>query len=143
MENDNIHVSLQGCDYVDSLPGIGLKKALKFVMATEETDLMRALEKIPGYLNMLQLTDLLTEEYKINVLKARATFLHMVVYDPRQRKQVRLNDIETLGTDVEYCCNAGKILDNDKVALDLAAGNLDPFTFKPSKKQWHPDHVRH
>lgn len=29
---------LSGCDYLDSLPGIGLKKALKFISLTEETD---------------------------------------------------------------------------------------------------------
>lgn len=107
-------------------------------MKTEETDLMRALDKIPVYLNMRQLT--ITEEYKINVMKARATFLHMVVFDPRQRKQVRLNDIEELGTDVEHCCNAGEIVD-DKIALDLAVGNLNPFTFK-KLDNWHPNQVR-
>lgn len=107
-------------------------------MATEETDLMRALDKIPAYLNMRQLT--ITEEYKINVLKARATFLHMVVYDPRQRKQVRLNEIEEFGTDIEYCSNAGIILDDHKKALDLAVGNLNPFTFK-KLDNWHPNQV--
>lgn len=128
---------LQGCDYIDSLPGIGLKKALKFVMKTEETDLMRALDKIPAYLNMRNLT--ITEEYKINVLKARATFLHMIVFDPRQRRQVRLHEINEFGTDIEYCCNAGKILD-DKTALNLAVGNLDPFTFE-EVDHWHPNQV--
>lgn len=128
----------QGCDYIDSLSGIGLKKAEKFVKATEETDLMRALDKIPAYLNMRQLT--ITEEYKINVLKARATFLHMIVYDPRQRKQVRLHELEEFGTDIEHCSNAGKFLD-DKTALDLAVGNLDPFTFK-KLDNWHPNQVR-
>lgn len=115
-----------------------MKKAQKFVLATAETDLMRGLEKIPAYLNMRQLT--ITEEYKINVLKARATFLHMVVYDPRKRKQVRLNDIEELGTDIEHCSNAGVFLD-DKTALDLAVGNLNPFTFQRLDK-WHPNQVR-
>lgn len=128
----------QGCDYIDSLPGIGLKKAEKFVKTTEETDLMRALDKIPAYLNMRNLT--ITEEYKINVLKARATFLHMIVYDPRQRKQVRLHKIEEFGTDIEYCSNAGKIVD-DKTALDLAVGNLNPFTFE-KLDNWHPNKVK-
>lgn len=109
------------------------------MLATEETDLMRALDKIPAYLNMRQLT--ITEEYKINVLKARATFLHMVVYDPRKRKQVRLHDIEEFDTDIEHCSNAGKILDDDKRALDLAVGNLNPFSFK-QLDNWHPNQVR-
>lgn len=135
MDKFRLMCILSGCDYIDSLPGIGLAKACKFVMKTEETEIMRALDKIPSYLNMRQLN--VTEEYKINVLKARATFLHMVVFDPRRRKQVRLNEIEELGTEIEYCSNAGEILD-DKTALNLAVGNLNPFTLK-KLDDWHPD----
>lgn len=126
---------ISGCDYLDSLPGIGLAKACKFIMMTEETDMWRALDKIPSYLNMRQLT--VTDEYKRNFLIANATFQHMVVYDPRLRKMVRLVDPEEVGTDLEYCCNAGEILDDD-VALNLAVGNLNPFTLK-ALDDWHPD----
>lgn len=135
MDKFRLMCILSGCDYIDSLPGIGLAKACKFVKKTEETDIMKALDKIPAYLNMRQLT--ITEEYKINVLKAQATFLHMVVFDPRKRKQVRLNEIEELGTNAEYCCNAGVIID-DETALQLAVGNLNPFTMK-KLDDWHPD----
>lgn len=126
---------LSGCDYIDSLPGIGLVKACKFVMMTEETNLWRALDKIPSYLNMRQLN--VTDEYKENVLKALATFMHMVVYDPRQRKQVRLNDIEEIGTEIQYCSNSGELLD-DEQSLDLAIGNFNPFSMK-RLSDWHPD----
>lgn len=135
MDKFRLMCILSGCDYINSLPGIGLARARKFVMKTEETDIMRALDKIPAYLNMRQL--IVTEEYKINVLKARATFLHMVVFDPRRRKQVRLHEIEELGTDVEYCCNAGVLLD-DETALQLAVGNLNPFGMK-KLDDWNPD----
>lgn len=30
---------LSGCDYLESLPGVGLKKALKFVSLTANTDI--------------------------------------------------------------------------------------------------------
>lgn len=135
MEKFRTMCILSGCDYVDSLPGIGLAKACKFVMKTEETDLMRAIDKIPAYLNMRQLT--ITDEYKTNVLKARATFLHMVVFDPRRRKQVRLHEIDECGTDIEHCCNAGDVID-DSLALHLAVGNLNPFTMK-RLDNWNPD----
>lgn len=129
---------LSGCDYVESLPGIGLVKACKFILKTEETDMMRALDKIPAYLNMRQLT--VTEEYKINVIKANATFKHMVVYDPQKRKQVRLHEPEETGTDAIYCSNAGEILD-DETSLHLAVGNLNPFTMK-RLDNWHPDNSK-
>lgn len=129
---------LSGCDYLDSLPGIGLAKACKFIMKTEETDMWRALEKIPAYLNMRQLT--VTDEYKRNFFIANATFQHMVVYDPRLRKSVRLTEPEAAGTDLEYCCNAGELLDDDE-ALNLAVGNLNPFTMR-ALDTWHPDKNR-
>lgn len=126
---------LSGCDYLESLPGIGLAKAKKFVLTTEDTDIRRALAKIPAYLNMRQLQ--VTEEYKDNFLKADATFRHMIVYDPTERKQTRLNDLEEMGTDPELCCNAGTFLE-DKLALQLALGNVDPFSMK-QLDNWHPD----
>ncbi|XP_053688445.1 exonuclease 1 [Sabethes cyaneus] len=127
---------LSGCDYMDSLPGIGLAKARKFVLLTEETDVRKALAKIPAYLNMRHLE--VTDEYKMDFLKADATFKHMVVYDPTKREQTRLNDPEEMGTDSELCCNAGSFLD-EGTALQLALGNLDPFSMK-SMDDWHPDH---
>lgn len=135
MEKFRLMCVLSGCDYTDSLPGIGLAKACKFVMMTEETNLWRALDKIPAYLNMRQLT--VTDEYKENVHKALATFMHMVVYDPRQRRQVRLNDIEEIGTEPQYCSNSGDFLD-DGPSLELAVGNLNPFTMA-RLGDWHPD----
>lgn len=126
---------LSGCDYLESLPGIGLAKAKKFVLLTEETDVKKALSKIPAYLNMRQLS--VSEEYKTDFMKADATFKHMVVYDPLQRKQTRLNEPEELGTDPELCSNAGTFLDED-IAFQLALGNYHPFSLK-KLDIYHPD----
>lgn len=46
---------LSGCDYLDSLPGIGLAKACKFILKTEQDDMRIALKKLPQYLNMRNL----------------------------------------------------------------------------------------
>uniref|UniRef100_A0A182W3F5 Exonuclease 1 n=1 Tax=Anopheles minimus TaxID=112268 RepID=A0A182W3F5_9DIPT len=126
---------LSGCDYLDSLPGIGLAKACKFVLKTEDPDIRRALAKIPAYLNMRQLS--VTEEYKDEFLKADATFRHMVVYDPVLRRQTRLTDPDEEATAEQYCCNAGKFMD-EKTAFELAVGNLDPFSLR-KMDDWHPD----
>lgn len=124
---------LSGCDYLDSLPGIGLAKACKFILKTEEENMNRALDKIPAYLNMRNLD--VTPEYKLNFLRANATFKHMYVYDPRIRKTVRLT--EPSESDVEFCCNAGTPLD-DRIAFQLALGNLNPFSLK-KLDSWDPD----
>uniref|UniRef100_A0A182TA54 Exonuclease 1 n=1 Tax=Anopheles maculatus TaxID=74869 RepID=A0A182TA54_9DIPT len=126
---------LSGCDYLDSLPGIGLAKACKFVLKTEDPDIRRALAKIPAYLNMRQLV--VSEEYKDEFLKADATFRHMVVYDPVHRRQTRLADPDEESTPERYCCNAGQFMD-ETVAFELAIGNLDPFSLR-KLDDWHPD----
>lgn len=124
---------ISGCDYLDSLPGIGLAKACKFMLMTEEEDMNRALDKIPVYLNKRQLE--VSPDYKLNFLRANATFKHMVVYDPKIRKMVRLT--EPSESEVELCCNAGTMLD-EKTAFQLAIGNLDPFSLE-KLDNWEPE----
>ena len=52
---------MAGCDYLESLPGIGLGKALKFWGKVTQPSLELALLKIPAYLNMPKLK--ISEEY--------------------------------------------------------------------------------
>lgn len=116
---------LSGCDYLDNLYGIGLAKARKFMMMTEETDMKRALLKIPSYLNLKKLT--ITDKYINDFLKAEATFKFMFVYDPLKREMCRLNALEEGDMLENYCDNAGELLKSD-IAYHLALGNLNPRT---------------
>lgn len=129
---------LSGCDYLDSLPGIGLKKALKFILTTEEDDMKKALKKIPQYLKMKQLD--VSDEYIDKFLKAEATFKYMYIYNPLERRMERLHDLDEFGTDEEYCSNAGTLLEDQEQALQLALGNLNPFTLE-KLDDWHPDKI--
>lgn len=128
---------LSGCDYLDNLHGIGLSKARKFMLLTEETDLRKALPKIPSYLNMKKLSIL--PEYIEGFLKAEATFKHMFVYDPLKREMTRLNPLGENHSEVENCSNAGELLD-PATAYQLALGNLNPRTFEISD-DYNPDTV--
>ncbi|RZC32796.1 exonuclease 1, partial [Asbolus verrucosus] len=123
---------LSGCDYVDSLPGVGLKKAMKFVTMTVEENPVVFLDRIPRYLNMRQLS--ITGAYKKDFLVADATFKHQTVYDPFNRKLVPLNPIQT---DIMFCKNAGDLFDSQQ-AFQLALGNLNPLTMKKID-DWQPD----
>lgn len=114
---------LSGCDYLDSLHGIGLAKARKFMMMTEETDMKRALLKIPTYLNMKKLT--ITDEYIDGFIKAEATFNYQIVYDPLKRETVRLNPFDEKENEIDCCSNAGEFL-NPLIAYQMALGNLNP-----------------
>ncbi|KAJ8984474.1 hypothetical protein NQ317_006134, partial [Molorchus minor] len=118
---------LSGCDYIESLRGIGLKKAQKFITLTEETDPEKFLDKLPRYLNMRHLK--ITAEYKENFMVADATFRHQTIFDPFKKKLLPLTDPAVCGTNPKYCKNAGDIFDHDK-AYQIALGNLHPTTFK-------------
>lgn len=125
---------LSGCDYADSLQGIGLKKAEKFIALTDETDPEKFLDKIPRYLKMNKIE--ITEEYKRKFMLADATFKHQIVFDPFKKKLVPLIDPQVTGTNPSYCANAGEIYDHDK-AYQVALGNLHPSSFK-KLNDWDP-----
>lgn len=129
---------LSGCDYLDSLPGIGLAKACKFVLMTEEDDMRRALPKIPQYLKKKNLQ--VDGDYVENFLKADATFKHMYVYHPLERRMQRLNELSVWNTEECHCSNAGELLENE-TAFQLALGNLNPFSLDVLDT-WHPDHCQ-
>ncbi|XP_023165441.2 exonuclease 1 [Drosophila hydei] len=129
---------LSGCDYLDSLPGIGLAKACKFILKTEQDDMRIALKKLPQYLNMRNLE--VDDDYIENFMKAEATFKHMYIYNPHEKRMERLYALEDYETDERYCGNAGSLLTDSEKAMQLALGNLNPFTHK-SLDSWHPDQV--
>lgn len=128
---------LSGCDYLKSLNGIGLAKAKKFFSMTEETDMRRALGKIPSYLNMRNL--IITDEYKEGFLRAEATFQHMIVYNPFKRCLTRINPVDE-NIDQHLLENAGEFFD-ERTAFQLALGNLNPKNLK-KLDDWNPDHSK-
>ncbi|XP_072947229.1 exonuclease 1 [Epargyreus clarus] len=127
---------MSGCDYLASLPGIGLAKARQFVTTTQDSNFANALRKLPGFFNKSSLT--VTDEYRENFLKAEATFKHQYVYDPIERRMVRLTEPDDDDVEKALCVNAGELLDSE-TAFELALGNLNPFTLKVLDN-WHPDH---
>lgn len=125
---------LSGCDYVNSLQGIGLKKAEKFIKLTEETNPLIFLDKVPRYLNMRHLS--ITDQYKESFMLADATFRHQTVFDPYEKKLVPLTDPAVHGTNPIYCKNAGHIFEDD-LAYQVAIGNLHPSNHKVLN-DWSP-----
>ncbi|XP_075978795.1 exonuclease tos [Anticarsia gemmatalis] len=127
---------MSGCDYLASLPGIGLAKARQFVTATQDSNFANALKKLPSFFNKSSLV--VTDEYRESFLKAEATFKHQYVYDPLEREMVRLTEPDDEDIEKALCVNAGELLEPN-IAFQLALGNLDPFTLK-KMDDWHPDH---
>lgn len=80
------------------------------------------------------------DDYIENFMKAEATFKHMYIYNPQEKRMERLYALEDYETDERYCGNAGSLLTDSEKAMQLALGNLNPFTHK-SLDSWHPDQV--
>nr|XP_012214444.1 PREDICTED: LOW QUALITY PROTEIN: exonuclease 1 [Linepithema humile] len=127
---------LSGCDYLPSLPGIGLGKAQKFIKKNTDHNIYRALTRMGSVLNMKSLV--VTQEYKDAFILADITFKHQLVFCPLQRKQVRLNP-PTADISNDQLQHAGKELDAD-LALQLALGNCDPSTLK-MVHNFNPDKI--
>ncbi|XP_051156541.1 exonuclease 1 [Leptopilina boulardi] len=125
---------LSGCDYLPSLPGIGLSKACKFILKNTDCDIYNALSRIASYLNMKSLV--VTKEYRDGFIRAFVTFKHQMVYCPMKRQQVRLYPPPPHVTD-EQLRHAGIEVDED-LALQLALGNYDPFKLK-KLHDYNPD----
>ncbi|XP_008554428.1 exonuclease 1 isoform X2 [Microplitis demolitor] len=136
---------LSGCDYLPSLPGIGLSKACKFVLKNSDPDIHKALGRLSSYLNMKSLS--VTPEYRDSFIRALITFKHQLAFCPMQRKQVRLTTPPPEVTP-EQLHHAGDEKPSD-LAYQLALGNYDPTTLKKmhdydpdealkrSRNSWH------
>lgn len=113
---------LSGCDYVSSLKGIGLKKAIETIgkygnmeKAVHHWQTWGKLAKAPtirkGYLN--------------EIIMAEHTFLYQRVYDPNLKKMVHLN--EPLNDNTSDMSYVGPYLE-PSIAQGIAEGLLNPFT---------------
>ncbi|KAG0436328.1 hypothetical protein HPB47_018013 [Ixodes persulcatus] len=115
---------LSGCDYLQSLPGIGLAKACKFFGLITNPDLKKTLPKLPSYLKMPSLT--VDEGYLEGFLKAENTFLHQLVFCPLQNRLVPLNPYRP-GMVPEELPYAGQYV-SDELAFQMAIGNINVNT---------------
>jgi hypothetical protein len=80
---------LSGCDYLDSLPGIGLKTAIKLLLKYRTPE---QLFKFHFAKKGNRPDDV--DEYIRLFKDAQRTFIHQLVYDPNLNSVVRLNPIE-------------------------------------------------
>uniref|UniRef100_A0A6A7G7Y7 Exonuclease 1 n=1 Tax=Hirondellea gigas TaxID=1518452 RepID=A0A6A7G7Y7_9CRUS len=134
--NNFLHTCiLSGCDYLSSLPGIGLMTAQKLV---RENKLMN---RVFYYLKRRKKGLNVTKEYEIEFRRAELTFLHQRVYNPKTRKIVHLNPIpedlqvQSLPADGDF----SKIDDSldflgppisDDLAVKMASGIINPRTLR-------------
>ncbi|CAN1283372.1 Exonuclease 1 [Linum perenne] len=120
---------LSGCDYLQSLPGMGLKRAHALISK------FKSYEKVIKHLkySTVSVPPLYEESFK----KALLTFKHQRVYDPTAEDIVHLSDIpESLAGDwyIVYVLSCSLTLNTripQDVAKGIATGDVDPFTQMP------------
>ncbi|XP_058072361.1 exonuclease 1 isoform X2 [Magnolia sinica] len=111
---------LSGCDYLHSLPGLGLKRAHALMRKFKSYD------KVIKHLrySAISVPPLYEEDFK----KAMLTFQHQRVYDPTSEDIVHLTSIPNdLGSDLDFL---GPSIPQS-VVIGIAKGDLDPFTKLP------------
>ncbi|KAG5235143.1 exonuclease [Salix suchowensis] len=113
-----------GCDYQQSLPGMGLKRAHALITKFKSYD------KVIKHLrySTMSVPPLYEESFK----KAILTFRHQRVYDPTMKDIVHMSDLpDNIDNDLEFL---GPLIPQH-IATGIARGDLDPFTQMPFQLQ--------
>ncbi|KAG7593317.1 XPG N-terminal [Arabidopsis thaliana x Arabidopsis arenosa] len=111
---------LSGCDYLQSLPGMGLKRAHALITKFKSYD--RVIKHLKY--STVSVPPLYEESFK----RALLTFKHQRVYDPNTEDIIHLSDIsDYLGEDSDF---VGPSMPQH-IAKGIALGQLDPFTQLP------------
>ncbi|CAK9203483.1 unnamed protein product [Sphagnum troendelagicum] len=113
---------LAGCDFLPSIPGIGLKKAHSLVLKYLKIDRVLSILR-------LEKKELVSEGYCFEFKQAMSIFLHARVYDARKRA---LTFLTPLPKDFEESCGGctdflGPDLPPSR-AKAIAMGRMDPIT---------------
>lgn len=110
---------LCGCDYLDNIKKVGVTTAHKLVSRYKSTDrILRALH-FEGNLSV-------PKEYEKKFARAKLTFKHHLIFDPRSRSCAHLNPVPKMekNYDISFC---GPPIPDD-IAAKIADGDIDPFT---------------
>ncbi len=120
---------MSGCDYLDSIKGVGFKKAYRLVYENG-TDLKTIMKKIRREGKLL-----IPPDYEKNFERAFLTFKFQHVFCPEKNELIHLHDIEThpMGKLLQNYPSTdflGEKMDHD-LTLSIARGSIDPNTKKP------------
>ncbi|KAK2642644.1 hypothetical protein Ddye_024407 [Dipteronia dyeriana] len=114
---------LSGCDYLPSLPGMGLKRAHALISK------FKSYEKVIKHLrySTVSVPPLYEESFK----KAVLTFQHQRVYDPVNENIVHLSNIsDNVGLDLDFL-GPYPLFIIHLTSKGIAEGDIDPFTQLP------------
>ncbi|RCI12323.1 hypothetical protein L249_0063 [Ophiocordyceps polyrhachis-furcata BCC 54312] len=124
---------LSGCDYLENLPGVGLKTAYR---------LLRKGKTPERVVRMLQFEGKrISENYLTQFYQAELTFLHQWVFCPAKKALVHLTELGGQRSAAEMPF-IGAFVEPD-IAKAVAKGDVDPMTKEPIMVQTTPSKRRH
>ncbi|KAG0341975.1 Rad2 nuclease [Podila humilis] len=118
---------LAGCDYLASIPGMGLKTAQRLLRK------LKTFDKVIRHVRMENTSMKVSINYEESFRRADLTFLYARVYDPITKDMVHLSPVpeelqEFVDTD-EYNFLGPRL--EQSVVHDIAIGKLNPITKEP------------
>ncbi|KAF9394944.1 Rad2 nuclease [Podila verticillata] len=125
---------LAGCDYLPSIPGMGLKTAQRLLRK------LKTFDKVIRYVRMENTSMKVQADYEESFRRADLTFLYARVYDPTTKSMVHLNPVPDelqAVVDTDEYNFLGPLL-NQQTVHGIATGKLNPISKEPlvTVKAW-------
>lgn len=124
---------MSGCDYLDGLPGVGLKTAYRMLRKTKAPERIVRMVQFQG--------KRVSENYLVQFYQAELTFLHQWVFCPELKKLVHLTDLDGSRT-AEEMPYIGSFVEPE-LARAIAKGDVDPISKTPIVLPVTPSKRRH
>lgn len=124
---------LSGCDYLDGLPGVGLKTAYRLLRKSKTPEHVVRLLQFEG--------KRVSENYLTQFYQAELTFLHQWVFCPKKKALVHLTELDGSRT-AEEMPFIGAYVEAD-LARAIATGDVNPITREPISIPTTPSKRRH
>ena len=124
---------MSGCDYLDGLPGVGLKTAYRQLRKSKTPERVVRMLQFDG--------KRISENYLSQFYQAELTFLHQWVFCPTKKELVHLTELDGTRTADEMPFIGPHI--ETSLARAIAAGDVNPITKLPIILPATPSKRRH
>ncbi|KAL7962133.1 hypothetical protein V8C34DRAFT_270821 [Trichoderma compactum] len=124
---------MSGCDYLNGLPGVGLKTAYRMLRKTKSPERIVRLLQFEG--------KRVSENYLTLFYQAELTFLHQWVFCPTKKELVHLTELDGTRTAEEMPFIGTRV--EPEMARKIANGDVNPITKLPIILPATPSKRRH
>ncbi|KAL7797248.1 hypothetical protein V8C37DRAFT_370487 [Trichoderma ceciliae] len=124
---------MSGCDYLNGLPGVGLKTAYRMLRKTKSPERIVRLLQFEG--------KRVSENYLTLFYQAELTFLHQWVFCPTKKELVHLTELDGTRTAEEMPFIGPHV--EPETARKIASGDVNPITKLPITMPVSPSKRRH